>query len=513
MARLVYACRFEVPGTTGLDEIFAVYGDWLADSYRNRRGLAGFAFSPNQSGNAEGLPEDHSLSSTVYEVDSGKAMRLRWSFPDDNDRGLRWSNEVRAGQFGERCSVEHLISIESVKYSVAPARLAFGSPRVIRDICGKTAIFVGDMRVQAMPYELRQNGLGDLLTLLSSDLRRLPIVVLSPYARGEPNKIDSVMLARNLAGVAVVVRIDDPDVTWDFANEVGRQLSCFHGAARIYWPGFTKNADPRSHRLFFGDWVEQVGSIAASRSIQGAIFAVAAFRFVPDHRISEAIRVVETAERQKQLSDRRAANDFWEDYERDLARLKEAQERLRDLEAENANLRANQQVLISGLVASDDIGAPPPEEALSFSTIADAVRAAAERSSNLEFLDSAVSAAQVSPFQRPFDVYKALTDLNEIVDAWRMQRDEKGSGGDILQHLRDRGWAKRSSMHISDTTRGKFRAHYEFEYQGRRQLFEPHITIGAGDPNSCASIHFFFDQKREKVIIGHVGKHLPNTKT
>jgi hypothetical protein len=68
-------------------------------------------------------------------------------------------------------------------------------------------------------------------------------------------------------------------------------------------------------------------------------------------------------------------------------------------------------------------------------------------------------------------------------------------------------------MHISDTTNGKFQAHYEFEYEGKRQLFEPHITIGASDPKSCASIHFLFDQARERMIIGHVGKHLPNIKT
>jgi hypothetical protein len=123
-----------------------------------------------------------------------------------------------------------------------------------------------------------------------------------------------------------------------------------------------------------------------------------------------------------------------------------------------------------------------------------------------------MSAAKASPFQRPYDIFKALTDLDEIVDAWRRNREEKGSGGDLLQHLRDHGWGKRGSMHISDTTRGNFRSHYEFEYQGKKQLFEPHITVGSGDPNSCASIHFIFDRDRLKMIVGHVGKHLPNTK-
>lgn len=514
MARLLYACRFEVPAAAGLDQVVAAYRDWLVGHYRDRRGIAKFSFEPSRSGEATDLPAKHSLLSTVYEADSGRAVRIRWSFPDDNDEGLSWSNEVRIGQFDDRCGVEHLIYIESVEYNVAPAKLLFGSPRVVRDICTKAPVFVGDMQIQAAPYVLQQDGLADLIALLTSELRRLPVVLLSPYARGDANLIDAAELARNLAGVAVVVDVEDPEVTWDFADEVGRQLSCFNGAARIYWPGFSKAADPRGHRLFFGAWIEQVGPAVASRTIERAIFAVASFRFVPDQRIVDVIRTVEAAQRQKQLEEKKATgDDFWDDYERDLARLDEANEKIRALESENANLRANQQVFLSGALAPEDSVEAAEYGDLSFSSVADAVKAAAERFSNLEFLETAHSAAAESPFQRPADVFEALGDLDEIVDAWGKRREEKGSGGDLLQHLRDRGWGKRSSMHISDTTKGKFRAHYEFEYQGKRQLFEPHITIGAGDPNSCASIHFLFDQAREKMIIGHVGKHLPNTKT
>ena len=234
---------------------------------------------------------------------------------------------------------------------------------------------------------------------------------------------------------------------------------------------------------------------------------------MPDGRIADLIRRAEAAERQKVLIEKKGTgNDFWADYERDLARLDEAQKRLEELEAENANLRANRQVFFAAGVGGPDELAQVEEAELSFSSVADAVQAAAKKCNSLEILDTATSAAEASPFQRPYDIFKALTDLDEIVGAWSMNRKEKGSGGDLLQHLRDRGWGKRSSLHISNITRGKFRSHYEFDYQEKKQLFEPHITVGSGDPNSCASIHFIFDHKRLKMIVGHVGKHLPNTK-
>lgn len=515
MARLVYACRFDVAAAAGISEVLSTYRDWIGAHYREKEKLTGFDFDPSTDGVVENLPNDHALSSSIFRVDEDWAVRIKWSSPAANDDGLRWLNEVRTGQFGERCGVEHLISVESVEYNISPTRLLFGSPRAVRDICTKTTAFIGMMQVRATPYPLKQAGVADLLTLLQSDLRKLPVVLLSPYAQGDRNSIDAAKLARNLAGVAVVVAIDDPDLTWDFANEVGRQLSCFNGAARIYWPGFTKNSDARSHRLYLGAWIDQVGPDLAASTIERTIFAVAAFRYVPDRRIIELVRKVESSERQKLLVEKKAAgDDFWHDYERDLARLEEAEERIADLEAENANLRANQEVLFaSGPAAPGEPGEVADTLDPSFSTVAEAATAAAKKCKNLLMLESAITAAQDSPFQRPYDVYRALVDLDEIVDAWRRSLEEKGKGGDLLQLLRERGWGKRSSLRISDTARGKFRADYEFEYRGKRQLFEPHITIGSGDPNSCASIHFLFDQDVLKMVVAHIGRHLPNTKT
>lgn len=513
MARVIYASKFEVAATNGIDPAGGAYRDWIIGHYRGRRKISDFSFEPTISMAYEELPENHSLSCKYYSNSGSEISHIKWSFPDDADNDLMWVNDIKIGRLDDRCIVEHQILIESIGYSVSPARLSFGSPRVIRDICASSDAHVGDMQIRATPYVLREDGLVDFIDLLLDERRKLPLILLSPHAQGESNAIDAAQLALNLAGVAVVVNAADPDVTWGLSDEIGRQLSCFNGAARIYWPGFSRTDDPRSHRLFFGAMIEQVGPVSARRAIERTVFEVAAFRFVADRRVSEIMRSVDDAERHERMATT-SGEEGWREYAVGLeAALSAAQDALKDLQAENEILKANQNVLFSNFSESSSITDSIYEPRESIRTVIDAVKLFSENAKNVELLPSAFSSADESPFMRPTDIHDALCDLDDIVDEWQRRRDTFGSGGDFLQHLRDRGWGKRSSMHISDTTRSKFGSHYEFEYQNKRQFFEPHITIGSGDPNSCASIHFIFDQQRKKIIVAHVGKHLPNTNT
>lgn len=515
MARLVYGCRFDLRVTDGLDNVIGAYQNWLDDHYIHRRSISDFSFDPNVSGQITGLPDNHSLSSTIYEIDSDIAVQIRWSFPDDNDTSLRWHNLVRVGQFDILCSVEHSISIESVEYNLSPARLSIGSPRVIRDICAKIPAYIGDMEVLAKPYNVTQDELGHLLDLLFSSRRNLPVVVLSPYSGGDHNLIDADRLSQNLAAVAIIVQVDDPEVTWDFADQIGRQLSCFNGAVRIYWPKFSLQHNPYHHKLFLGTWIEKIGPEVASRIIQQAIFDVAVFRFNNDRRIANLIRKVEASNRKKSLDDMKkiVGREFWEEYERDLLRIGELEDKVQELESENVNLKENQQVLISRSWESEGNVDVSEDDYVEIKSIPEAIQRVAEECENLELLPSAPKSAEESPFRRPFDIYKALCDLDRFVIEWREQHAATGSGIEVIKYLRSRGWSKRSSMRISSTTKGKFARFYEFEYQGKRQFFEPHITLGSGDASSCASIHFIFDRERQKIIVAHVGKHLPNTRT
>lgn len=79
--------------------------------------------------------------------------------------------------------------------------------------------------------------------------------------------------------------------------------------------------------------------------------------------------------------------------------------------------------------------------------------------------------------------------------------------------LRDAGLGKRVSNFVSQTAKGKWSNEYTFTYDGQPQLFEWHVTLGAGAADTCASIHFLPAPQTGKLIIGHVGRHLTNTRS
>lgn len=515
MARLIYACRFDLPSTLGTAPVLGAYRDWIGRHYRVKRALSGFTCDFSTDMVLADLPSGHSLKSSRHVSDAGEATLIEWAYPDDHDDTLRWRTEIRVGGFDGSCSVEHLIWIESVDYQVAPVQFALGSPKVIRRLCSDQVVHVGDMRIRATPYPLGVSGVGDFLALLASPLRKLPIVLLAPYASDDPNLINAGAMAERLAGVAVVVVADSTDATWDIGDALGRTLSCFNGAARIYWPGFKVSDDPRRHPLYLGVKLEAAGPDAISRSIERSIFAVASFRFVPDVRITEIVRSAEHASRVAQLESLRASTGAdWGAYAIELDRdLSAAKQKLSELEAENENLRANQQIFFAADAPGEVANDVSPEEIVVPETVRAAVEFAREKCSNLIVLESALHSAESSPFQRPAEIADALRDLDQVAERWRALKAERGNGGDLRQHLAERGWGKRCSMHISDTTRSRYGTDYTFTYEAVPRFFEPHITVGSGDANSCASIHFMLDEGKGKIVVAHVGRHLRNTKT
>jgi hypothetical protein len=192
-------------------------------------------------------------------------------------------------------------------------------------------------------------------------------------------------------------------------------------------------------------------------------------------------------------------------------RLIELEARAEQLAEENERLRrALGQVRVAmGDEAAEEEEAPHPGEP---TTVLEAVQLAADRVQHLVLLPDAFESAEDSPFRRPQLVLDALLKLDELA---RLYAEPGGIGESIGSVARRLGldW-------IPDTTEwgGTRGRHYEVSWKGKKYRLGPHVRLGTGaGAGSTARIYGFFvdgdDDHGRTFVVGHVGRHLPDSTT
>jgi hypothetical protein len=127
---------------------------------------------------------------------------------------------------------------------------------------------------------------------------------------------------------------------------------------------------------------------------------------------------------------------------------------------------------------------------------------------HIEILPQALVHAEQCLYEHDGKLDKALTHLATFAS--------KRAGKNIPIH-RLMGLAKDSALGnlyrpmVSDTVVRVHGDHYRFEFNGKKCLFDEHITLGGGYPKECMSIHFIWDEARAKLVIGYFGQHLPTS--
>jgi hypothetical protein len=158
--------------------------------------------------------------------------------------------------------------------------------------------------------------------------------------------------------------------------------------------------------------------------------------------------------------------------------------------------------------APEDVEPQPGEP----NSVLEAVQLAADRIRHLVLLPDAFESAEDSPFRRPQLVFDALLKLDELA---RLYAEPRGIGESIGSVARQLGldW-------IPDTTEwgGTRGRHYEVTFNGKKFRLGPHIRLGTGaGAGSTARIYGFFfdgdDKQGRTFVVGHVGRHLPDSTT
>src|SRR3954470_16436323 len=210
-------------------------------------------------------------------------------------------------------------------------------------------------------------------------------------------------------------------------------------------------------------------------------------------------------------SDVPAAASTHSDIDGLTERLIELEARAEHLTDENERLR---RALGQVRVAMGDEGEDASDEPLAGepNSVLEAVQLAADRVTHLVLLEDAFESAEDSPFRRPQLVFDALLKLDELA---RLYAEPGGIGESIGSVARRLGldW-------IPDTTdwggtRGR---HYEVTWKGKKFRLGPHIRLGTGaGAGSTARIYGFFfdgdDEHGRTFVVGHVGRHLPDSTT
>lgn len=518
--RTVYATSIKIREDSDVSATLEYVGRWIHDWYRRQRlsvdvleslGAGDLTISP-ASGHK--LAVRHHSSN---QVPGERLIDIRWEYPDQYDKSLGWVVCLSLLRRVDGLILSLDVAVTGLQLVVAPASIKLGSPRVIRDISRLRSVLIGDHPYNMTPELIVAEDIELLVAELTDLTRPIPIVLVSKRIQDDIPLIDSNDLAERIAGVVKVYELADKWSAFRLTEELGKPLSCFAGAIRIYWPRFNNQADPFAHPIWMPWQLKDADTTERTLGhLCSMVFEAAAFRHIEPASITLVRLSAEREAREALRSGTRKSSDEL------LDDLIEMEEKLKIVEAINTEIAQENQTLrenLSTLATHMNWRATAPTEAQpeelieneAPKTITDAVQFAEARSSSVRFLPSAHSSAAASPYKHPERVLQALIALDEIASIWAKTVDSGKASGSVRDLFKKRGFDYADD--VSQTSKGKWSSEYVADYNGQEIDIAPHITIGAKQADTCLSIHWAWHKDDKVVLVAHVGRHKTNTKT
>ena len=520
--RDVYAAQFTLTAEHGFESAQARIVDWCLDRYPSaERG------SPSSEFAAKLTDIDHVEWMNVASDATGeRAWAMTFRHRDSEDATLGWRSLAELTESNGVVRFTFRLSQESLEARIRPALEVPGRPRIVRDLASDLGGEADGRPLTAHPKQVWSDDVADLVRLLEDPTRRLPVVVTSIAAETGRPCTDPLTLASQLVGIAHVVSIMASQATFELTDRIGKTLSVYDGAVRIYWPGLTPNADPYVHRLWLGRTVELIDERSRfrdrpagfSRHLLGLIADVAALRIPPDplarslRREAEArIRAAEREEWTRLADGQQTIEAFIEDFDRQTKRIEDLELANELLELEKAHLEDDVARLTRNFA---DVRAAVAQErgdagmVSAPATIREALEdAAVAHADALVVLQEAYVSASETRYPQVDRAAAALRAIGDVAQRWH----DNVLGMNFDSAFAEQGFALRT---VSAVTQGRHHKDYSRTYEGRRVMLGPHLALGdGGSTDTIFRAYWYLDETNRQFVLGQVGRHLDDSTT
>jgi hypothetical protein len=531
--RTVYGLQFTVQpkdkqnGEECIEELKGIATNWINEKYKLSWSVT--AIPPYDGSRIDPLTE-HWIYSIHQKGNNSEIATLEWCHPDDNFNTVIWNTRCVFARDDNKIVTAISIRISSDAFILRPTNYKLGRPKLIKTIFNTFNCYFSNQPAQLIHTILTSSDVKDFVNnvLLSKD-RCLPVILISPDSFSEQPVVSPPDLKDKLLGFAIVAALSDKQAAYSLTDSVGKAFSCFNGAVRLYWPGFSLSDSPFSHPLYLQESIKH--HIQQGRLLRDHFFnllsGISSFRTSELGQILSIKRKIELQSNAAIDDLRKKVQDGTIEYDQMLNELEqqlqinetliEAKYEL-ESEVDRLNVLLNQQQVNCAEChksffenfIKDEITPDKPETSQpTILSVSDAVRMAQHNfTKTILFLPTATESAKDSPFKNPESVYNLFKKLDQLQS--KLKKD--GSIGETFKTaLGQVGFDYKPS--ISDTSKGKFKSEYMFFYGDKKILFDEHVTIGIGqNPQECISIHWIRDNSKKIVVIGYCGKHLKNTK-
>lgn len=395
---------------------------------------------------------------------------------------------------------------------LAPMDVDIFCPGVVRQILQASRWTLGSTPLSEQPlYARGRSGADDLVRVLSDKSRSLPVVVVSMHLGLLVSPDLPVRLATALTGLALVVVTDD-EASWELTKSVGKALSCYNGAVRLYWPGFTTTATPIRHPLWTSTrMLHRAASVEAAvksicaelRRLLNSVSTLALAEPSMMREVRAALAETTAAAAQKEAEDDSDYRVLADSYAEENSRLRDdiaaLTEETRQLRAQLYRLRVE-----STWAGSDN--ADLEEGFVEPETLQDAVdRARVLFAGSVRFgssVDAGVSglSSDAGPPEKVFTYLEALHDLATA-------RRDGPLGMATLQWLKERNITASPESETTKNNPAEMSRRTWHDGVGHRE-FELHLKPNDGaHPDKCVRIYFDWDEAAQQITVGWVGRH------